>query len=94
MDLRPTPSHLALAPSQFLRLQAPRGVCLAVQRGTLWVTVDGRSDDIQLGAGERYCFGDDTRTPALIGALGGVAEFCAVRGERPPRAGMPRLARA
>jgi hypothetical protein len=99
MDLPAFPVPLALAQRQFLRLAAPRGVCLTVRRGTLWITLDGRPDDIELHAGDRYRFADDPRLPpALIGALGGVAEFCAARpdAQRAPAAdrGGDRLAAA
>jgi hypothetical protein len=75
--IRP-PLAVVLGRSQFLRLAEPAGVCLQVVRGTLWVTVDGRPADVELGPGGRWCF--DGAAPALIGTLGGPAEF---RAERP-----------
>lgn len=79
---------LSLSRAQFLRLQQPAGLCLQVNHGTLWITVDGRPDDLELSAGQRLCFAAGT-APAVIGALGGTAEF---RAERRAAAGVPQLA--
>lgn len=78
---------LSLARAQFLRLRQPAGLCLQVNHGTLWITVDGRPDDLELAAGERLCF-DAGTAPVVIGTLGGAAEF---RAER-RAAGVPQLA--
>ncbi len=56
---------------QFLTLKRPRGLCLRAERGTLWVTVDGWPDDIELNAGQSRVF--DGRATVVVGALGGDA---------------------
>ncbi len=78
---------LALRRAQFLTLQRPQGLCLRVTRGTLWVTVDGQPEDIELGPGQRHRF--DSAAAAVVGTLGGDAEFSATRAA--PQ-GHPRLA--
>lgn len=65
--------RMRLQRAQFLTLQRPRGLCLQVSHGTLWVTVDGQPEDIELGPGQRHCF--DSSAPAVLGTLGGAAEF-------------------
>jgi Protein of unknown function (DUF2917) len=79
MDTTTSNLTMTLDRAQFLRLKQPAGLCLEVTRGTLWITLDGRADDLELAAGERYCF-DRHAAPAVVGTLGGAAEF---------RAGMP-----
>lgn len=88
MDTIASALTLSLDRTQVLRLKQPAGLCLQVNRGTLWVTVDGRPDDLELVAGERLCF-DAGTAPVVIGTLGGAAEF---RAERPVSAGVPQLA--
>ncbi len=56
------------------RFPHPRQLCLRVQRGTLWVTVDGEPDDIELDAGAGRVFNAGT---VRVTALGGDAEFTA-----------------
>lgn len=77
MDTNASALTLTLDRAQFLRLQRPAGLCLQVQRGTLWITVDGRPDDVELAAGQRLCLEGDA--PVVIGTLGGAAEFRAER---------------
>lgn len=77
MDTTPSALTLTLDRAQFLRLPQPEGLCLQVQSGTLWITIDGRSDDLELGAGQRLCL--DGRAPVVIGTLGGPARFRAER---------------
>lgn len=77
MDTNASALTLTLDRAQFLRLKQPAGLCLQVQRGTLWITVDGRPDDLELAAGERLCLEGDA--PVVIGTLGGAAEFRAER---------------
>lgn len=77
MDTTASTLTLTLDRAQFLRLQQPAGLCLQVQRGTLWITVDGHPDDLELAAGQRLCLDGDA--PVVIGTLGGAAEFRAER---------------
>lgn len=75
--------RVLLQRAQFLTLQRPRGLCVQVRRGTLWVTVDGQPEDIELGPGQHHCF--SSAAPAVLGTLGGAAEFSAgVACTRPP----------
>lgn len=85
MDTITSDLTLALKRAQFLRLQQPAGVCVQVTRGTLWVTVDGRPEDLEIAAGTQHCF--EGPASVLIGTLGGEAEF---RAEKP--SGRPQLA--
>lgn len=59
-----------------LRFKHPRQLCLRAERGTLWITVDGERDDIQLDAGMSRVF--DGRVDVLASALGGDAVLSAV----------------
>lgn len=88
MPTTPTSVSMTLDRTQFLRLPEPAGLCLRVGRGTLWITIDGRRADLELGPGEQMCFEPGT-APALVGTLGGDAEFRAIA----PReaAGRPQL---
>jgi hypothetical protein len=63
---------VTLARQRFLRLRHPAGVQVNARRGTLWITIDGVPDDIELERGESYTFPADA-SPALIGVLGGEA---------------------
>ncbi|HLL10609.1 MAG TPA: DUF2917 domain-containing protein [Rubrivivax sp.] len=56
---------------QCLNIQHPRQLCLRAERGTLWITVDGQLDDIQLDAGQSRVF--DGRIKVLVSTLGGDA---------------------
>jgi hypothetical protein len=73
MPLTAQGTLLQLRRSQFLRLRHPRGVQLAVRRGTLWITLDGDPRDIEVGPGET--FGFDTGATVVVGALGTDAEL-------------------
>ena len=66
---------------QFLRLNNPRQLCLRAERGSLWVTVDGELNDIQLDAGQSRVF--DGRIKVLVSSLGGDAVLSATRLARP-----------
>ena len=44
---------------QFLRFEHPRGLQLRAERGALWVTVDGETDDITIEAGSSRVFDGD-----------------------------------
>ena len=56
---------------QFLHFERPPALRLQAERGTLWVTVDGEPDDIQIEAGHSRVF--DGRSPVTVGTLGGEA---------------------
>jgi hypothetical protein len=66
---------VALGGAQFLRLPRPCGHRVTVRRGTLWITIDGRPEDLELAAGQSHRFGAEADGPVLIGTLGGTAEF-------------------
>lgn len=61
---------------QFLHFQRPRQLCLRAERGSLWITVDGEPDDIELDAGQSRIF--DGRARVLVSSLGGDAVISAV----------------
>lgn len=68
MDTAFAPVPLRLRREQFVRLARPAGTAVSCRRGTLWITIDGESDDIELEPGETFSFRADA--PALIGVLG------------------------
>ena len=83
MTLRPHPTHRTtlhrLRRHQSLSLRRPQGLCVRAERGSLWLTVDGELDDIELAPGASRVF-DGTAT-VVIGTLGGdaVASVTATR---------------
>jgi hypothetical protein len=66
---------------EFLRLEAPRELCLRAERGTLWVTIDDQPDDIVLRAGERVVL--DGKLRVLVTPLGESAALSATPLRRP-----------
>jgi hypothetical protein len=68
---------------QFLRFAHPRGLCLRADSGTLWVTVDGEPDDIEIGAGDCRSFDGDR--PLLVGSFRGDAVVSARATRSVPR---------
>lgn len=56
---------------QFLHFRRPQQLCLRAERGSLWITVDGEPDDIELDAGDSRVF--DGCASVLVGSLGGDA---------------------
>lgn len=77
MTTTPTlPFARRLRRGDVLRFTHPRQLCLRAERGTLWITVDGERDDIQLDAGMSRVF--DGRATVLASALGGDAVLSAV----------------
>ena len=71
----PLPLHQRLRPDDFLHFQHPPVLRLQAEAGTLWVTVDGEPDDIQIEAGESRVL--DGRAPITVGTLGGDAVLSA-----------------
>ena len=49
-----TPPLQRLAPHAVLPLRLPRGACVAVSAGRLWLTEAGDPDDHFIGAGEHH----------------------------------------
>jgi len=74
-DRATLPLRHRLRHDHFLHLDRPPVLRLQAECGTLWVTVDGDSDDIQIEAGQSRVF--DGRAPVTIGTLGGDAVFSA-----------------
>lgn len=66
----PSMTSRSLGRADFLHLAA-RPVRLIVDRGTVWVTQDGETEDIQIDAGGRRDF--DGHTRLMVGTLGGEA---------------------
>jgi Protein of unknown function (DUF2917) len=71
----PLPFARRLRGSQFVRFARPHRLCLRAERGTLWITVDGQLDDIELTAGSSRVF--DEGAPVLVTAIGGDAVLTA-----------------
>ena len=71
-----------LCRGEFLRFTRPQRLCLRAERGTLWVTVDGQPDDIELDAGQSRVFDGDAMV--LVSALGGDAALSATGLARTP----------
>ncbi len=76
MTPTPAPTIHRLRRNRVLRLPHPHGWCLRAERGTLWITIDGRPEDITLDPGQSHRF--DARTPVLVTALGDDAVLSAV----------------
>lgn len=74
-----------LRKNQVLRFEHPRRLCLRAERGSLWVTVDGQLDDIELDAGQSRVF--DGRAMVLISSVGGDAVLSAT--PLPPQPARP-----
>jgi hypothetical protein len=85
-DSATLPLRRRLRRDHFLHFERPPVLRLQAECGTLWVTVDGDSDDIQIEAGESRVF--DGHAPVTIGTLGGDAVFSAT--PLSPRAGRLR----
>lgn len=60
---------------QFVHFARPRRLCIRAERGTLWVTIDRKPEDIELNAGESRVFDGTARV--VVGAIGGDAAFTA-----------------
>lgn len=67
---------------EFLRFERPRQLCLRAERGSLWITIDGEPDDIELDAGQSRVF--DGRAMVLVSSLGGDAVLSATPLPRKP----------
>jgi len=74
-DRTTLPLRRRLRRDHCLHLARPPVLRLQAECGTLWVTVDGEGDDIQIEAGESRVF--DGHAPVTIGTLGGDAVFSA-----------------
>jgi hypothetical protein len=76
---QPTALPLArrLRRNQFLHFRHPRRLCVRAESGTLWITVDGEPDDIELHAGASRVF--DGGAPVIVGVLGGTAVVTATQ---------------
>lgn len=75
MTTKPSSFVHRLRRGQVQRYERARRLCLRAERGSLWVTVDGERDDIQLDPGMSHVL--DTRRLVLVSALGGDAVFSA-----------------
>lgn len=69
MNPSTTPTLRRLRRGQVLRLPRPQGWCVRAERGTAWLTIDGRPEDITLDKGESHRIA--ARDTALVTALGG-----------------------
>lgn len=73
MNAAQTSTPRRLNPGQFLNFRRPRRLCLRATQGTVWITVDGRLEDIVLERGECRVFDGPDRVIAT--AIGGSAEL-------------------
>ena len=78
-----------LRQGQFVRVARPQGLRVRAERGTLWLTQDGRPRDVELEPGQCACIDDDA--PLLVGTLGGDAMLTLTRAPRPRRLWLARL---
>jgi hypothetical protein len=69
------PCARRLRRGQFLRFARPQRLCLRAERGSLWVTVDGQPDDIELDPGDSRVFNGEALV--LVSAFGGDAVLTA-----------------
>jgi hypothetical protein len=69
---------LDLFPDRFARLDG--AACLRVRQGTLWLTIDGQTDDHLLAAGDRLALAP--KAHALVQALGTPARLSVERADR------------
>lgn len=69
------PLRQRLRPDDFLHFRHPPRLRLKAESGTLWVTVDGEPDDIQIEAGESREL--EVQAPITVGTLGGEAVLSA-----------------
>jgi hypothetical protein len=72
---------LAVDAHEMLRLALARGDHVRADAGTVWITIDGRVEDIVLGAGEVYTAPEDV----AVNATGLNAGRLTVLGHRPLR---------
>lgn len=83
MNTPPRSTVRRLRRDHFLHFRASRLLCLRAERGTLWVTVDGLADDIELDPGQSRVFDDGANI--VVGTLGGDAVFSATALAAPRR---------
>lgn len=69
------PLRRRLRPDDFVHFRHPPLLRLQAEAGTLWVTVDGEPDDIQIEAGQSRVLGGGA--PLTVGSLGGDAVLSA-----------------
>jgi len=62
-------TSIGIARGNVARIQNARGVLLSVQHGVVWVTQEGSSDDVRLGAGQSFRIARNGLT--LVVPLGG-----------------------
>lgn len=71
MSHAPLPSRRRLNRNDFLHFTGRQPLRLRADGGTLWVTQDGRPEDIEIDPGQSRDF--DGQAPITVGALGGPA---------------------
>ena len=64
----PLPFARRLRRDQFVRFTHPKRLCIRAEHGTLWITIDGDLNDIELRPGESAIFNGPDRV--LVGAIG------------------------
>ena len=67
---------------QFHHLRPRRPLCLRAERGSLWITVDGEPEDIELDRGQSRLF--EAGADIIVGAFRGDAVFSTTPMPRPP----------
>jgi len=71
MSHPPLPTRARLERHDFLHFSGHRALRLQADCGTLWVTLDGEPEDIEIDAGHSRDF--DGRAAITVGSLGGPA---------------------
>ena len=71
----PLPTRTRLGRQDFLRFTGHHALRLQADCGTLWVTQDGESEDIEIDAGSSRVF--DGHAAITVGTLGGPAVLSA-----------------
>lgn len=69
------PTCTRLHRHEFMHFKRPQALRLQADCGTLWVTVDGEPEDIEINAGDSRVF--DGHAAVTVGTLGGDALFTA-----------------
>jgi hypothetical protein len=83
MHTRPRSTVRRLRRNHFLHFKAGQALCLRAERGSLWVTVDGLIEDIELDPGHSRVF--EAGANIIVGTFDGNAVFSATAVAEPRR---------
>ncbi len=77
-----TTLSLSVCPGRLISVSLSSGDTVQVERGLLWYTIDGRLDDVIVGAGERKTLAEDLRV-TMAGL--GKTDISLISGRERPR---------